>query len=784
MASIGKFKISSLAIFVWIFSNAFPQESIYSERKIIICHLSNNYLTQSMTIPYSALKIHLDHGDVIGACSSENSPLQLSYTKTDVRCNGENNGEIDLSIHFSQGDPPFAIQWSNGATTQDISQLQAGIYRVSVSIGNLASSAEILINEPLPLNTNSSIKNISCSGKRDGAISILPSGGTSPYSIFWSQNIVNQSGNIISNLGADLYHVSVLDERGCSAISDIIIEEPAVLNSTSLISNVKCYGGNDGNALINTAGGIPPYNYVWSSNTVAPSGNNVFSLTKGAYSYTVTDANGCLFTSDISIQEPLPLQVNFLVSDASCQPGNDGKVTANVSGGISPFAFQWSTGLTIQGPDPVIGLSEGNYNLFVTDNNGCTVSGNFSIIKENCASMLRKEDCGATVVSLAQFIYCNPVAGASNYQWEFSHSPSGFITSISRGYSLTNFHLTWVPGIQYGKSYNVRVRPFINGAWKDYGPVCQINIPGPIPGTKMRPTDCSIVTTTLNQQFFCEFVPGAQNYQWEFANAELGYQKIINRGSNSLNFTLGWVPELQYGKTYIVRVRANVGGEWGIFGEACQISLVYPIPTTKVRYYDCGITLNSLIQNIYCDAVAGATDYQWEISNDDLNFITLYTRNSVSTNFQFGWLSGLQAATSYRVRVKAKVTGEWSEFGFACQVTTPTNSIVNKQGNPEIAEAITSIYDPEIIQQLSIFPNPSKGEPISISLSGLEDSENEVSVEIYDMLGNIIFNRKSMLKDNTMLLAEINNDGELAQGIYIVNVKAQNKNHFDRIIIK
>lgn len=301
---------------------------------------------------------------------------------------------------------------------------------------------------------------------------------------------------------------------------------------------------------------------------------------------------------------------------------------------------------------------------------------------------LRDQDCGATMISLGQFIYCDPIQSATNYQWEFTHVQSGFLKTVQKGNSLTNLYLTGVQGMQYGKTYNVRIKPFKNGVWEEYGPICQITVPSPIPQTKVRADVCGSSTSSLAHALFCDPVAGAQNYQWEFANTDIGYHQFVNRGSNSLSFTLGWVPGIRYGYTYEMRVRANVGGEWGDYGTVCQLSLNYPIPTTKVRFSECGKTLSSMTQFIYCDAVAGSTDYQWEISNAGANYLVLFNRNSSSTNFRIEWIPGIQYGLTYAVRVRAKVAGEWAAFGNTCFITTPAVPVISDTDGDGIADDV------------------------------------------------------------------------------------------------
>ncbi len=704
-----KYKITFLIVSILITKFAFSQKPkdftpapnpSSPEKQITVCHLTNDYQIQSLIVPASALNAHLAHGDMIGGCSADNSPLKLSFSTTDVKCNAGNDGAIDLSVLFSNGNPPINIHWSNGAVSEDVANLTAGIYSVTVSISNhLSATVSIKINEPEKLSVNLKSTDVSCAEKNDGIVAIFPEGGVFPYTTLWSENAGNQKGNI------------------------------------------------------------------------------AYNLSKGNYRVTVMDSNGCIAATDISVNEPSPLNMSIYSTNESCS-GNDGNALATVSGGTSPYFYQWDEKANFQTDAMAGGLAQGTYSIGVTDKNKCSVSANVTVNKNACGCQLRNEDCGSTVVSLGQFIYCNPIQNATNYQWEFSNSQFNFLKTIQRGNSLNNFFLTWVPGIQYGKTYDVRIKPLVNGVWKDYGIVCRITVPAPIPYTKLRNEDCGISTTSLSQQLFCDFVAGTQNYQWEFSNSEMGFYQIVNRGSNSVNFTLGWVMGIQYGKTYEVRVRANVGGEWGNFGNVCTVSLIYPIPVTKVRFADCGIILSSLAQNIFCDAVSGASDYQWEISNSNLNFSSVMNRAAASTNFQFGWISNIQYQTTYDVRVRAKVAGEWAEFASVCQITTPNapmNPRIGNSGNEKNKEEENNIAEKET--KFSVYPNPNNGN-FNLKISApLNSGMKMEKLKIYNLLGEIVYS--DQLPTTNYQLST-----NLQSGIYILNVFAEGKNYTEKIIVR
>ena len=87
-------------------------------------------------------------------------------------------------------------------------------------------------------------------------------------------------------------------------------------------------------------------------------------LSAGSYTVNVTDANGCLESSTVSIGQPGSITIASTSTDALCFGSSDGTASIIVSGGTSPYAQDWL------GLNPTE-LSEGIYNVLVTDANGC-----------------------------------------------------------------------------------------------------------------------------------------------------------------------------------------------------------------------------------------------------------------------------------------------------------------------------------------------------------------------------------------------------------------------------
>lgn len=299
-----------------------------------------------------------------------------------------------------------------------------------------------------------------------------------------------------------------------------------------------------------------------------------------------------------------------------------------------------------------------------------------------------------TVNSMYTPIFCNSYPGATNYKYKIENLATSFSFEYTRNLALTDFRLKWAPGVTYGLTYDVAVSAFVGGTWTPYGPTCQV-ITGPFPTTKLTAvTSCGATISNMNALLTCDSVPGATNYEYKIVNVAQGYDHTWLRGSSNLDYRLSWaysssppVQGLPYGFTYDVQVRALVGklnglDNWGTFGPVCQV-IVNGTPQTQVAAPYCGGILPTFNTYFNCIAVAGATDYEWRVSNISLGYSQTGTRTNSSTNYNLTWLpgagGGIRFSTTYDVEVRAKVGGVFGTFGPVCQITTPAAPLTSLQ---------------------------------------------------------------------------------------------------------
>ncbi len=296
--------------------------------------------------------------------------LSLTEVVTDVTCNGLGNGTIDITV--AGGTAPYSYSWSDGGILEDKSALTPGNYNVTVTDAN---GCQIMgaysITEPTVLSSSLSADHISCFAADDGEIDISVSGGTAPYTYLWADGATTEDR---SNLSPGPYSVVITDANGCQTNEAITITEPTALGITELITDVDCFGNATGAIDITVSGGTTPYLYAWSDGSGT---EDLGSLTAGTYTVTVTDANGCQLIQPVTVSEPAqPLAINEVVNDITCFGANDGNIQLNMTGGTAPYTFSWAHGATTEN---ISGLLVGNYQVLVTDANGCTTSGFFTI---------------------------------------------------------------------------------------------------------------------------------------------------------------------------------------------------------------------------------------------------------------------------------------------------------------------------------------------------------------------------------------------------------------------
>lgn len=281
----------------------------------------------------------------------------LNAALTQVLCNGQATGAIDLTVSASSGNEVY--NWGAQGTNEDISGLMAGSYNVTVtSEEGCATNGNYVISQPSAIGVTDVTNGAGC-GLSDGSTTLTISGGTPGYTQNWGASNPNA-------LNAGIHNYTVTDANGCTFNGFVTVTNPSAPTVTiGSAQNVSCFGGNDGSASVNITGGTPGYTENWGA-------ANPAMLTAGNYPVTVTDAANCVGSVNILITQPANLVATPSVTNVNCFGGNDGSASLAITGGTPIYTQDWG------GENPA-SLTAGSYLVIVTDNNGCTTNANVTI---------------------------------------------------------------------------------------------------------------------------------------------------------------------------------------------------------------------------------------------------------------------------------------------------------------------------------------------------------------------------------------------------------------------
>lgn len=207
-----------------------------------------------------------------------------------------NDGVATVEAHGCTS--PFTYHWNTNATTAAITGQPAGNYTVTVT-DNTACSTTIsqAIGSYAPPALQLSAINASCTSNNGTVIANVVT-GTGPYSYHWSNNATTQ---VINNLGAGTYTVTVTGAGNCSASVSALITASAGSLTLSGVSTPASCGNNNGAATVNVSGGTGPFTYTWSN---AQTSQTISSLAPGSYTVTVapnsTVTNTPFFSEDFT----------------------------------------------------------------------------------------------------------------------------------------------------------------------------------------------------------------------------------------------------------------------------------------------------------------------------------------------------------------------------------------------------------------------------------------------------------------------------------------------------
>jgi autotransporter-associated beta strand protein len=384
-------------------------------------------------------------------------------------------------------------------------------------------------------------------------------------------------------------------------------------------------------------------------------------------------------------------------------------------------------------------------------------------------TQLSSGSCGSSPATFNTLLFADAVGGATQYQYRLINTSLSYTQTFTK--TNNNFILSQFAGLQNNTTYSVDVSVNIGNGFGPFGSVCNVTTPG-APTTQLSSGSCGSSPANFNTLLFADAVGGATQYQFRLINTSLSYTQTFTKSNN--NFVLSQFTGLQNNTTYTVQVAVNMGSGFGQFGSFCNV-LTPGAPTTQLSAGSCGSSPSSFTTTLFADAVGGATQYEYLLTNTSLAYSQSYVKPQANLNLSL--FTGLLLNNTYSVQVRVYFNNAWGSYGNVCNVTTPASNAIsppsstvitarseNNSGN--IIESANNLFN------VITFPNPFNDQfTLNINSS---DQETVLNIRVYDVTGRIIESHVISPKDIT----ELKIGNEYPSGIYniMVNQGSEVKN--------
>lgn len=318
--------------------------------------------------------------------------IVVNIDETYPTCPGDCDGSLSAvlfvdGILVTNPGPEYVFTWSNGSPAQSLTNLCGDGVNYGVTVtgpngcGNSASSA---LGGANPIAINETVTNAYCNGMNDGQIVLNLTGGAPNYQVDWvipdfppQPTITNLTG-----LGPGIKEVMITDANGCSQTFNIVVGATKIINLDTTVVRLSCFDDTDASISVTaSASGAPASSFTFNwfgappppAPTTSGATSTISNLAAGTYTVTATDNEGCQSSNQdgtFIIGNPTELMITIdNLSNESCPVGGDGSATLSVTGGSTPYTYNW--GISGQTTETATGLSADTYTVTVTDDNQC-----------------------------------------------------------------------------------------------------------------------------------------------------------------------------------------------------------------------------------------------------------------------------------------------------------------------------------------------------------------------------------------------------------------------------
>jgi hypothetical protein len=710
--------------------------------------------------------INMNFGNNLAECN-----LQVYFDVSSSLC-GTASGKIEAIPLNGQG--PYVFQWIEypDSLTSVMSNLVYGEYEIVVTDAFGCEFTDTVTVADEEISFEYTMSPAICNA--GGSILLASLNGREPFTYSWSHN-AGLEGPLAEGLSAGLYTIGITDTNGCE--TEMIVEVTNRSDLPVMVNTQHAYCGSaSGTIELVPEAGTAPFNFQW----VGITGNQSVQedLVPGTYSFTVTDANNCVFSAEATIgQDDYVLDVLLDQVNASCGL-NNGAVSVEVVNGQAPYQFEWSDG---SGDSDLENLAPGTYVLEVKDLYGCpgtktieiTTSGDMPLVTwEVIDSPGCSQEAGTLLVT--------PINASDTYIYELisdQENPDAkqLVIQKEAGFSVENLmagqyrvsvrnddgcELLLGVNISDADAPDVSAETDMVRCYGMADGAISVSVVGGESPTFLWDTaegDTIAEVTGLEAGIYtvkitdgnCSAVKSIEITQPEQLQAEASIDHIIcaneDKGSIIVSVSGGSAPFSYIWSNGVTEKNLTdiVPGEYSI---------------TITDFHECTFNRSYTVEGNE-PLVLDATLHYPSAETDDGRIIL--TVSGGSGSYTYAWEHGAQSSV-----VTDLAPGSY-------------NVVVTDDVGCEIAESFlldnTSVFAAES-ESFSLYPNPTNG-TLNIDFLANKNRQN-AEIEIFNILGEKVYTQQLKPEDESLRLSL----GHLHRGIYIIRINSGETTHQARFL--
>jgi len=594
---------------------------------------------------------------------------------------------------------------------------------------------------------------------------------------------------------------------------------PVSLTTTTSVTNVSCYGLNNGAIDLTIAGGTPPYTFLWSNNATT---QNISGLAVGTFSVSILDTWGWTKVNFFSVTQPALLTVAPVSQQSgACNGGNNGSINISVLGGTTPYIFNWSPGGTTT--QNISGLTANNYSVLITDAHSCTNTFSTTLSQPPALSVSvtpTNVSCHGGSDGTAT---ANPSGGTSPYSYLWNNSQtSQTATALSATtYSVT---ITDANGCTISASANITQPGILSSSTSVISHASCYNNDGSASVTAGGGVYPYLYSWSTGNTTSAATALGSGSYTVVITDANgcmISDLVVINNSVTSSPLPICAVTVDSLSKynlivwnkaSYLIAdtffvYRDTANNNYAIIGKVPYNSLSQFTDTVRTLYAANGDPNSTtwkykIAVKDTCGNISAKSPYHKTlfIQNNSGNFTWndyliegqqvpvpalsnyLFQRDNLSNgNWQtIQTLSASSLAYTDPAYSTYQSTGAWrvkTVWNISCMPTLikdpvpDATTINNSKSNTFKTNATTSVNESSFESSVSIFPNPNSGQ---FTVYGLQ---SQVELSVYNTFGEKVYSGKNINSKSFVL------NLNLANGIYFAHIKTERGTVMKKIVI-